>query len=426
MNAPARGRRERVAARHSDAHLSPRRVSPPGASRAAGRSLVRVIPPRWAETSSRAGVALAIAIAAASLTAGAAHAQRVRPWTPAFSDSVVAWAADARAQFQTNLGDSSTGNNYQAYERVGRIGRRLIRSLGRENITQVEAIKPVLDSLALDTELARDPSTPQFVLLMVRNPFRLTADAVGFLYWFRGDDLRMQGVVFHPSVKPKMRVWWTGRPTAPYEWGILDEERTETRRAGLLLLRLNADGYYWNIVQFGTAPLGDAKGAQAFWIDVNGDGAPEIVSWSRAEPDSAFEECMGCPRLQFESLFTEHEQGFSLQDGRLLPSPYSTFVLFIRLLREGNRSAATRLLETPSKVTEAVMLGWNARAARGTWKLEYAEEDQPWPRWLALRHRSGTLYIVHFTMKDGRWIIRDWKAEAKRAGTPAKSGASKR
>ena len=42
-----------------------------------------------------------------------------------------------------------------------------------------------------DPEVATDPASPTFALLMVRNPARFTADAVGFLYWYKGDDLRI-------------------------------------------------------------------------------------------------------------------------------------------------------------------------------------------------------------------------------------------
>jgi hypothetical protein len=88
------------------------------------------------------------------------------------------------------------------------------------------------------------------------------------------------------------------------------------------------------------------------------------------------------------------------------------------LLREGNRAAASRLLTDPGRVEEAVSLGW-ANAERGAWKLEYAEPDQPWPRWLALRDnqaRGRPVYIVRFVMKDARWIIGQWGVSRGRGG----------
>ena len=133
-----------------------------------------------------------------------AHAQPVRPWVPATADSLVAWSAEARARFRANAGDSLGGSNLEAYELVGRMGRRLLRSLGPEHTLQAEAIEAVLDSLGLDTEVAIDPKQPKFVLLVARNPFRADAQAVGYLYWYRGLDLRMQGVGLHGGHQPRM------------------------------------------------------------------------------------------------------------------------------------------------------------------------------------------------------------------------------
>src|SRR5262245_29724656 len=65
---------------------------------------------------------------------GPAHASpHVRPWTPSDLDSLTAWAVRARTLFRQNTGDSLGGTNYIAYEFVGKIGRTLLRSLGRGN-----------------------------------------------------------------------------------------------------------------------------------------------------------------------------------------------------------------------------------------------------------------------------------------------------
>ena len=355
-----------------------------------------------------------------------AAAQFVRPWVPPAADSLLAWSAEARTRFQANTGDSANGANYPAYDLVGRMGRRLLRSLGRDHLAQASAIESVLDSLGLDTEVTIDPTLPQFVLLMVRNPFRRSANAVGFLYWVRGDDLRFQGILFRGGVSPKIRVWWTAREQAPYECGILDQRRDEEKRMGLLFLRLNPNGFYWNIVQHeGNAPDLGRRG-EAFWVDANGDRVPEIVSWTRGPADSSFEECAGCPHLIIEKIFVRHEEGFELHDSRLLPSPYSSFVLFIRLLREQNRDAARRLLKHPAKLEEALALGWGA--ARGIWRLEYAEPDEAWPRWLALRfqdRKGRRFYSVHFTMRDARWIIDNWAPVTERTKSPVDGAQGK-
>ncbi len=333
---------------------------------------------------------------------------------------MLAWSEDARVRFQTNTGDSVGQENYRAYDLVGSMGRRLLRSLGRSHLLQAHAVQTVLDSLGLNTEIAIDPSLPGFVLLMVRNPFRVTADAVGFLYWYRGDDLRMQGVVFRRGQKPKIRVWWTGQPESPYEWAIVDQGRDQ--KIGLLLLRLNPGGTYWILVQYeDTSPELGGPG-EADWVDINGDNRPELVTWVRAHVDSSFQECDACPHLITERTYIERENGFELHDSRLLPSPYASFVLFIRLLRDQNRQAAARLLENPARLSEALASGWGSSRRPGTWRVEYAEQEQPWPRWLAMKYKGpkgDRQYIVHFSMKAERWIIKDWIVPRVASQTPA-------
>jgi hypothetical protein len=261
---------------------------------------------------------------------------------------------------------------------------------------------------------------------VVRNPHRLTALAVGFLYWFRGDDLRSQGVMLSAGLEPRARAWWTARNAAPYEWGILYRERSEVPRQHLLLLRLNPDGYFWNVIHYEGSGPDFGPWGNAEWVDLNRDGRPELVSWSHASFDTSFTECAGCPRLVNERTFTERTTGFELHDSRLVPSPYSTFVTFIRLLREQNRTAAGRLLDDRAGLDKAIALGWGGKG--DTWRLEHAEPNEVWPHWLALRHRGpkgSNEYIVHFTIRDGRWTIKDWAPVAKgpRGATPGRAGA---
>lgn len=379
-------------------------------------------------------VPLALALAGALVTCVAAPrgaaaqppGPSVRPWTPPAADSLVTWAAEARTLFQRQRGDSATGPNQRAYDLVGKAGRRLLASVGRGHWIQAPAIAEALDSLKLDTEIVIDPSLPEFVLLLVRNPYQPLSHGVGYLYWYKDKDLRYQGVVFTATANPRMRVWWTSKQEAPYEWGVLSRERAERGAWQLLLLRLNPDGMYWNLTQYESQGPDLGVRGQAFWTDVNGDERPEILSWVRAEPESGFSECAGCPGLVTELLFTEREHGFELYDNRLMPTPYSTFVLLVRLLRERNRVAAARLLENPAKVDEAIAMGWGSRAKGTRWSLEYAEPNQAWPRWLAMKlvtAAASRTWIVHFTQRDGRWIVRDWVEPGKAGRAPAARGS---
>ena len=325
------------------------------------------------------------------------------------ADSVSTWAAQAKVAFQSNLGDSAMGENYPPYEKVGFIGRRLLRSLGRKDLLQAQAIKPALDSLGLVTEVATDPASPTFALLMVRNPARFTADAVGFLYWYKGDDLRIQGVVFKGGHRPRMRVWYTGQPAYPVEWGILDETRDGLQR--FTMLRLSPRGTVWGIQQDEESfPLMGESG-EAVWVDLNRDGPPEFVSWTSDPTDSLFSECASCPKLLTERTFIEGGEAFEMQDHRLLPTPYATLVYFVRLLIDGKLAQAEKLVRDPAKVREAVAQGWNKRVVRKPWMVEYGEEGQAWPRRLALRFEGPNgvkHYGMIFAMREGRWIIDRW------------------
>jgi hypothetical protein len=365
------------------------------------------------------------------------------------ADSDSAWAAQAKTAFQSNPGDSAGGENYRPYEKVGLIGRRLLRSLGRRDLLQAHTIKPALDSLGLVTELATDPASPTFALLMVRNPARYTADAVGFLYWYKGDDLRIQGVVFKGGYHPRMRVWQTGNPEYPFEWGILDE--TRDRLLGFTMMRLSPGGTVWGIQQDEESfPLMGEPG-EAAWVDLNQDGSPEFVSWTSGSTDSLFTECADCPKLLTERTFIKGDDAFELQDQRLLPTPYATLVYFVRLLIDGKLIQAEKLVRDPAKVREAVALGWDKRVVRKPWIVEYGESGQAWPRRLALRFEGPNgvkRYGVIFAMREGRWIIDSWfeprridrrypsvtmppatpaksSAEVKPPATPARPPASK-
>lgn len=353
-----------------------------------------------------------------------ASAQLPRAWTPPDADSLLAWATEARTRFQTNTGDSVGGDNYRAYDVVSRMGRRLVHSLGRGRLEQALAIEGVLDSLGLDTDVAIDPGLPHFVLLMVRNPFRPSAAAVGFYYWYRGDDLRLQGALFRGGMNPTMRVWWTGNARYPYAWGVLDHARGEPSLIGLTLLRLDPTGYLWNLVQHpGDAALGGP--GEAAWADINRDGVPEIVVWVKGEMDSTFDDCSGCPELILERTFVDRADGFRLEESRLLPTPFSNLVLFMRLLREGQDEAAARLLADPAMLEEAKAKGW-ARPAARSWRFIAAEPGERWPRWMTWRFRASgapSSYNFRFAQRDGRWIIAGWESTASSPARPPSAGS---
>ncbi len=358
------------------------------------------------------------AIASALVLAGALaltcpptpHAQTLKPWVPPSADSLLRWASEAKVRFRENTGDSVGGANFRAYQLVGTMGRRLVRSLGRTNLLQSHAVGAVIESLGLDVDVRVDAKFPQFVLLMVRNPYRLTAHAVGFVYWYRGDDLRMQGAMFYGGHRPELRAWWAGYPDEPYSLGVIEHDRSPSGRVRVTLFRMGSSAAFWSMLQSPDEGPDLASAGEAAWVDINADDRPELVTWVRVPNDTLFDACPSCPYIIQERTFTESRAGLRLHDMRVLPSPYATFTLFVRLLADGNRTAAARLLKDPARLDEAVAAGWGLRRRAKAWMLEYAEEER-WPRWLAFLHhgvRGDQRYIVHFELKDGRWIISRW------------------
>ncbi len=326
---------------------------------------------------------------------------------PPSSDTLAVHAAEARALFRVQASDTVSAVNFRPYEIVADMARELLRSLGRDGMAQAIAIESVLDSLGLETAVRVDPEMPHFVLVSVRNPDRATAMAVGFVFWYRGRIYHQQGILLPSGREPQLRVWHTGRTEHPYSLCVLDRARDGA--LSWVLLGLSSAGDVWDIVQ-SVDRLGDEGRGRGAFADVNGDGLPELVLWTRSRPDSLVTVCRECPGLIDETMFVERREGFVLQDSRLLPTPLSTFTLFVRYLQNQNRAGAARLLVEPRRLDEALALGWGARRAPGTWAVEYAEPDEQWPRWLAIRFRDAKrqLYIVHFELKAGRWVIHDW------------------
>jgi hypothetical protein len=359
----------------------------------------------------------------ATLLPALARAQTLKPWSPP-ADSFHTWASEAKSRFKAATGDSATGANYRAYELVGLMARRVLRSLGPANLIQAYAVEPVLDSLGLDVDVRVDPVTPNFVLVMARNPYRFTAVGVGYLYWYRGADLRMQGVLFKGTRRPTMRAWWTGKPAYPYEWAVIGEVPGDDA-LDFTLFRLSPTGSEWVIQQDeGRTPMLGEPG-EASWTDINEDGAPELMSWTRGRTDSLFVECSDCPKLVTERVFVEGPEGFEMLDARLLPSPYASLVLFVRFMRDRKVTSAARLLADPARVKEAEALGFGVTKGRGTWSVEYGEPGVPWAHWLAVRFdgpRGVKRYIVHFVQKEGHWLIQDWiepKVSRPRSAAPS-------
>ncbi len=341
------------------------------------------------------------------------RASGVRPWTPPGADTIQVWAAEVRAALRAQPTDSIDAATKTAYDRLGGIAWRFLRSLGRARVGEIAAVESALDSLGFDTDLVADPVISSFVFLVARNPHRLDAHAMGYFFWYRGDRLMMQAMALPGGRKPLFRVWWNNEAEAPYVWGLLD--RARDGRMGMHLLRMTSDGGFWRPFQWpGHGP--DLDGAyEAVWVDLDRDLRPELKTWSRATPDPLFAECPGCPPRLIERTYADRRRaGFELIENRVMATPYATFTDFVRALVNQDRSAAARCVAKPQLVDEARKLGWGSRRADSTWALERFEQER-WPRWLGLKFSSSSgpkRYVVRFTEEDGRWLIESWTQAA--------------
>jgi hypothetical protein len=344
----------------------------------------------------------------------ASRAAVVKPWTPAGADSVTALVAEAKVRFREVDSDTITEQTIAPFERVGQAARRLYRRLGRDRTQFASSVEASLDSLGLDTDVVNDPDLPSITLVMVRNPYRPGMQAVGYLLWYRGQDLRMQGMAFPPCVQPRLRSWWTGRATGPYATAVVYKERGSSGRLGFKYLRLSADGFYWDLLQYeGHGPDLGVNGDASF-PDLNRDGQPELVAFSAAPADSILTIRPPVQPARREAIYTERGNGFEVYDARVIPGPVSTLRLFVAALREGNRERARELLVNPMFLELALAAGWADTRSPGSFVVDQQEEGQGWPTWLGAQVRGATgtrRWVFHFTLQDGRWLIKDWLAE---------------
>ena len=343
-----------------------------------------------------------------------AHAAVVKPWTPANADSISGLVAEANVRFRQSDTDTIDERSIVPFERVGQAARRLFRRLGREHTLLAPTIQGSLDSLGLDVDVVNDPEVPSIVLVLVRNPYRRSMQAVGYLLWYRGLDLRMQGAAFPPCIRPRIRSWWTGQSDTPYATAILYHQRGSEGRLGFKYFRMSGDGFFWNLVQYeGHGPelgnMGDAT-----FTDLNHDGQPELVSFSMAPPDSILAVANPVQPVLREAIYAERGRGFEVHDARIVPGPLATLRMFVSLLREGKRDQARRLLLDPVFLELAVAAGWADTRSPSNFLVDQQEEHQNWPTWFgaSVRGPQGTRrWIIHFAMQDGLWLIKDLIAE---------------
>lgn len=339
----------------------------------------------------------------------------VKPWLPASADSITALVSEAKVRFQQQTVDSLDERSIVPFERVGQAARRLLRALGRERMILAPSLELTLDSLGLDVDVVQDPQIPSIVLVLVRNPWRPAMPSVGYLMWYRGPDLRMQGASFPPAIRPVLRAWWSGQSSSPYAAAVLFRLRGTAASQGFKYLRMSPDGYYWDLVQYeGNGPELGEQGDATF-ADVNHDGLPELIAYSLSPPDSILRVESPVRPLLREAIYTDRGRGFVAHDARILPGPLATLRLYVSLLRQGNHEQARKLLLMPDLLEFTLAAGWGTTRTPASFVVDRQEEGTAWPEWFGVKVRGADgvsrRWVIHFTLQEGRWLIRDCIAE---------------
>jgi hypothetical protein len=350
--------------------------------------------------------------------AGVAHAQTSalfpRPWRPAGGDTLHLWASESRALLHGSRSPELTDNELRAYALQDRIAKAYFRALGPNGMRAAAGLYTTLDSLELKARISQKDGFPTFVFVQFLNPDFESYASLGYLYWFRGDELRSQPINLKGGHDADLQVLWTGEEAGPYEAGLLYYQGIGRDRAPeLLLLRMTPRGDAWLPVQVGDADLHLGNKGTAAWVDLDRDAKPELVSWTEGAADTLFGPCqdVGCPELITERVFVRGPGGFQLYQQMSVASPFATLVLFLRSLARGEEAFARTLTGKPEVMAKARELGWDRALRARAFQPLASPAGERWPERLRLSYespnRTASLLEVRFVSVQGHWLIND-------------------
>jgi hypothetical protein len=350
------------------------------------------------------------------LSAGAAHAQGAallpKPWRPAGADSITNWAIEGRNLLAESNSPELGDREIVAYRYVDRVAKSYFQALGPHGMAAAGGLSAFLDSLKLAGKVVSDKDYPAFSFVIFSNPTHEKYASLGYLYWFRGNDVRSQPVNLKGGHDPVLRVWWTGQQQGPWEGGILYSVGYDFDMAPqFILLRMISTGAGWEPIQSDPDVDFGGKGTAAF-TDLDNDGIPEIVSWVRGVPDTLFVPCneIGCPELLTERTFAL-ERGFELYDQRTVATPFAALVLFVRSLAGGKEAIAQSLVTHPEVIEKARALGWASLHHKGAFRALQPRGGTRWPDRLRFeygpRGKYDSVLEVRFASNQGHWLLDD-------------------
>jgi hypothetical protein len=364
---------------------------------------------------------VAAAAAAGALAPGAAAAQ------PAADDSSRAWAKAGLDLLAASTADSLGPAEARAYDHFDRIARRHFEALGPRRMAGARGLLTVFESLGVPVEFVQDAELPQFCAITYFHPRFAGHVAVTTVYWFRGDELLRQRLLLTGGKGMQMDVWWTNDPRGPYEMGLLDHRRTgESRETFFTLLRMTPNAEAWGVVQYGRRHVDLGGGGPAPPPGQKGAALPELVSWVESAPDPRFVDDVHLPPILSERLWQRTDSGFVLFDRRTVPTPFATWVLFLRALAAGETATARALVVTPAILTRARALGLGGVQAKESWQALEASAGDRWNQRLSFLYgtpRRTKGLEVRMKFGDGHWAIERIEARTPpRAAVPPGAG----
>src|SRR5690348_3260466 len=166
-----------------------------------------------------------------------------------------------------------------------------------------------------------------------------------------------------------MKAWWTGNELGPYEMAFVDYARSGDPRLGSFsMLRMSKNADFWGAVQTGRKTIDLGGPGVSKFVDLDNDGVPEFVHWTDAELDERFVKDRNLPPLLSERTWRRTDEGFQLLDRRTVPTPFATYVLFLRALSNGSTALARSLTATQEVYTKAQTLKLGTFATKDSWR----------------------------------------------------------
>ena len=119
-----------------------------------------------------------------------------------------------------------------------------------------------------------------------------------------------------------------------------------------------------------------------------------------------FEECATCPHVYELHRFRWGAEGFQRVEDSVVPSPYSTFVAFIRAVMANDEDRAEPLVTKGSLFDDARDLDWGK--PRGNWRIAPATDETP-AQMIFFRGKDEA-YRIEFERSGGNWLIAGFEA----------------